>query len=157
MSQEREHFRSLVADLTLRIAGRPLDEDLQRWLNEQCGPGTLTYETLKEACLGGCADGWMCDREAGGIRYGRVLPATPDLHGYSVDVVDMREVVGPHHRHPQGEIDMIMPIEGDARFDGHAAGWCVYAPDSAHRPTVTGGRALVMYLLPEGQIEFTRR
>lgn len=156
MSQEREHFRSLVVGLTTRIAGRALDQDLQRWLNEHCGPGTLTYETLREACVGGSEDGWMCNREAGGIRYGRVLQAAPDLHGYSVDVVDMREVAGPHHRHPQGEIDMIMPIEGDARFDGHAAGWCVYGADTAHRPTVTGGRALVMYLLPEGRIEFTR-
>jgi hypothetical protein len=43
-----------------------------------------------------------------------------------------------------------------ARFDGHAAGWCVYGPGTAHRPTVTEGRALVLYLLPEGAIEFTR-
>ena len=49
-----------------------------------------------------------------------------------------------------------MPLEGDARFDGHGAGWCVYGPGSAHTPTVTGGRALVLYLLPEGQIEFSR-
>jgi len=27
---------------------------------------------------------------------------------------------------------------------------------SAHRPTVTGGRALILYLLPEGRIEFTK-
>jgi hypothetical protein len=49
-----------------------------------------------------------------------------------------------------------MPIEGDAHFDGRAAGWLVCPPGSAHRPTVTAGRALVLYLLPDGQIEFTR-
>ena len=32
----------------------------------------------------------------------------------------------------------------------------VYPPGSAHRPTVTQGRALVLYLLPEGRIDFTR-
>jgi hypothetical protein len=32
----------------------------------------------------------------------------------------------------------------------------VYPPGSAHRPTVSGGRALVLYLLPEGRIEFSR-
>jgi len=32
----------------------------------------------------------------------------------------------------------------------------VYAPGSAHRPTVSSGRALVLYLLPQGQIEFTK-
>jgi len=99
-----------------------------------------------------------CVRPSGGdgIRYGRVLKAADDLQRFSVDVVDMKDVVGPHHVHPQGEIDLIMPLEGDALFDGHPAGWCVYPPGSSHRPTVTQGRALVLYLLPEGQIEFTR-
>ena len=77
---------------------------------------------------------------------------------------DMDEVVGPHHVHPNGEIDLVMPLAGAdglapggaARFDGQAAGWKVYGPGSAHRPTVSGGRALVLYLLPEGAIQFTR-
>jgi hypothetical protein len=29
-------------------------------------------------------------------------------------------------------------------------------PGSAHRPTVSQGRALVLYLLPDGRIEFTK-
>ena len=49
----------------------------------------------------------------------------------------------------------VMPLDGDARFDGRAAGWVVMAPGSAHRPTVTGGRALVLYLLPQGAIQVT--
>jgi hypothetical protein len=65
-------------------------------------------------------------------------------------------VAGPHHTHPLGEIDLIMPMDADARFDGHGAGWLVYPAGSAHPPTVTGGRALVLYLLPEGRIDFTR-
>jgi hypothetical protein len=69
----------------------------------------------------------------------------------------MNDLAGPHHRHPKGEIDLIMPIDPGAKFDGQPAGWLVYGPDSAHSPTVTGGRALVLYLLPEGQIEFTRQ
>jgi hypothetical protein len=52
---------------------------------------------------------------------------------------------------------MIMPIDGQAKFDGRPAGWCVYPPASAHHPTVDGGRALVLYLLPEGSIEFSAR
>ena len=76
--------------------------------------------------------------------------------GFSVDVVDMDEVVGPHHGHPNGEIDLVMPLEGEAKFDGHGAGWVVYPAGSAHHPTVSGGRALVLYLLPEGSIEFSR-
>ena len=78
-----------------------------------------------------------------------------DVDGFSVDVVHMKDVVGPHHRHPKGEIDLIMPVVGKAKFDNHEAGWVVYGPDSDHRPTVTDGTALVLYLLPGGEIEFT--
>ena len=43
-----------------------------------------------------------------------------------------------------------------ALFEGHPAGWMVCPPGSAHHPTVTQGRALALYLLPEGDIAFTR-
>jgi len=101
------------------------------------------------------ADGWLCTREGGGIRYGRIFKPADDLHGFSVDVVDMTDIAGPHHVHPNGEIDLIMPMEGNAHFDGRPAGWAVMPPGSAHKPTVSHGRALVLYLLPEGKIEFT--
>jgi hypothetical protein len=102
------------------------------------------------------AEGWLADREGGGIKYGRIFKPADDLQGFSVDVVDMKDVAGPHHSHPNGEIDLIMPIGGDATFDSRPAGWCVYGPGTAHRPTVSHGRALVLYLLPQGKIEFTR-
>ena len=94
---------------------------------------------MKSACQTGVAEGWLCDREGGGIRYGRIFKPADDLHGFSVDVVDMKDIAGPHHTHPNGEIDLIMPIEGDARFDGRPAGWLVCPPGSAHRPTVSQG------------------
>jgi hypothetical protein len=50
-----------------------------------------------------------------------------------------------------------MPIDPDAAFDGSGAGFCVYGPDSAHYPTVRGGAALVLYLLPDGAIDFKAR
>jgi Domain of unknown function (DUF4863) len=149
-------FRERIAQLTAQIADRALDTQLDAWLNGQHGVGSSTYAELKRACEAGVAEGWLCDREGAGIRYGRIFKPSPDLHGYSVDVVDMKNIAGPHHSHPCGEIDLIMPIEGDATFDGRPAGWLVCPPGSAHRPTVALGRALVLYLLPEGRIEFTR-
>ena len=150
-----EAFTSLIGGVTARVAGRPLDEALARDLNATM-PGTGTdVAAIARACREAIRDGWMCNREAGGIRYGRVVKPGPATHGHSVDVVEMNDVVGPHHRHPNGEIDLVMPIDANARFDGHGAGWVVYGPGSAHRPTVTGGRALVLYLLPQGAIEFT--
>ncbi len=50
---------------------------------------------------------------------------------------------------------MIMPVTAEAPFDGKGRGWCVYEPGSAHHPTVTNGEALVLYMLPGGNIEFT--
>jgi len=151
-----ETFKSQIAALTAQLGGRALDGQLEDWLNAQHGAFTSVYAELKAACRAGVAAGWLCDREGGGIRYGRIFKPTPDLHGFSVDVVDMQNVAGPHHSHPLGEIDLVMPLDGDARFDGRQAGWVVCPPGSAHRPTVTEGRALVLYLLPDGQIHFTR-
>jgi hypothetical protein len=151
----QDDFRTLIAKLTQELEGLPLDEQMADRLNTAHPAGSPTFEAIFEACRVGVADGWMCEREAQGIRYGRVLKSAPDLHGYSVDVVEMNNCVGPHHVHPNGEIDLVMPLEGDARFDGQAAGWKVYGPGTAHRPTVRGGRAYVLYLLPQGAIQFT--
>lgn len=150
-----QQFQQRISLLTSEIAGVPLDASLEAYLNADHGPGSDTYEALFAACQAGVAEGWLCNREGGGIKYGRVLKATDATHGFSVDVVDMQDLAGPHHSHPNGEIDLIMPLTPGARFDGQPAGWCVYEAGSAHHPTVTEGRALVLYLLPQGSIQFT--
>ena len=155
MSTTPESFRAQIAALTAQLAGRPLDAGLDAWLNREHGPGSPTYDRLKQSCEEGVAAGWLCNREGGGIRYGRIFKPADDLHGFSVDVVDMNDIAGPHHVHPQGEIDLVMPIAGAARFDGRPAGWIVCPPGSGHRPTVSEGRALVLDLLPGGQITFS--
>ena len=149
-------FRGEIASLTAAIAGRPLDAALDQWLNAHHGAGSASFQRLRAGCESGVADGWLCDRAGGGIRYGRIFKPADDLHGFSVDVVDMHDIAGPHHSHPNGEIDLILPMDGDALFDGRPAGWLVCPPGSAHSPTVTRGRALVLYLLPQGAIHFTR-
>src|SRR5574343_815657 len=152
-----QQFVALVAKVTGRIAGLPVDAKLGELLNREFPADGPVFRDIVEACKAGVAAGWMCGQEYGGIKFGRVAKPGPELHGFSIDVVEMADVIGPHHRHPNGEIDLIMPLKGDARFDGQPAGWLVYGPDSAHKPTVTGGRAYVLYLLPEGAIEFTRK
>ena len=151
-----ETFKAQLAAITSQLQGRPLNAELDEWLNRAHGAGSETYEGLKASCEGGVEAGWLCDREGGGIRYGRIFKPGTELHGFSVDVVDMNDVAGPHHRHPNGEIDLIMPLKGEALFDGRPAGWMVCAPGSDHSPTVSQGRALVLYQLPDGQIKFTR-
>jgi hypothetical protein len=146
----------LIKRVTDHVLEKPLDAALEADLNRTFPANGELYAQIVESCRAAITARWMCEREAGGIKYGRVIKPTPDLHGYSVDVVDMDAVRGPHHRHPNGEIDLVMPLTEGAKFDGHGAGWVVYGPDSAHFPTVSEGRALVLYLLPQGAIEFTR-
>ena len=149
-------FKTLLQDVTRQIGDRALDPPLQAWLNHELGAASPTYRELKAACEQGVAEGWLCQREGGGLRYGRIFKPDDALHRFSVDVVDMNTLAGPHHAHPLGEIDLIMPLDDTATFDGRGAGWLVYGPGSAHSPTVAGGRALVLSLLPEGRIEFTQ-
>ena len=151
-----EEFETLITQVTADMGDRALDASLMEHLNSSFPADGEHFGEIQRACHEAIADGWMCNREAGGVRFGRVLKPSEVTHGFSVDVVQMKDIKGPHHRHPAGEIDMIMPINPGACFDGHGASWLVYPPDSAHYPTVTGGEALVLYLLPDGQIEFTR-
>ena len=153
MSQD-QFFKAIIS-ITEHLAGRALDADLEDYLHEQFPQDGEVFRLLSGLCREGIDEGWLCNREHGGIRFGRIMNAGPETHGFSVDVVQMDEIVGPHHRHPMGEIDMIIPETQGAEFDGNGEGWLVYGPDSAHSPTVTNGRATVLYLLPEGQIEFT--
>lgn len=151
--QQRE-FNALLATVTARIAGEPLDKSLQETLSAVFPPDGELFSRIRELCHAGSAEGWLCTREADGIRFGRVIRPGPDTHGFSVDVVEMRDIRGPFHAHPQGEIDMIIPVSENARFDGCGEGWLVYEAGSSHYPSVTGGRAFVVYLLPEGEIDF---
>ena len=148
-------FQTLIGRLTAEIAGAPLDASLEAHLNAEHGQGSPMFDAIFDACQSGVKEGWLCNREGGGIRFGRVLKASAATDGFSVDVVDMENIQGPHHAHPNGEIDLIMPLTEGARFDDYPAGWCVHEAGSAHRPTVTDGRALVLYLLPNGAIDFT--
>ncbi len=150
----REQFGRLMVPLIDVIAGKPVDRALADVLNRDF-PGDGTVVTaIEDACHAAIAAGWMCSQGGEGRRFGRVIEATPATKDLSIDVVDLTEIVGPLHRHPDGEVCLVMPVDADAKFDGKGRGWCVYGPDSAHRPTVKGGRALVLYLLPGGKIEF---
>ncbi|MCP5088877.1 MAG: DUF4863 family protein [Rhodobacteraceae bacterium] len=148
-------FTAIVEPVTTMISNGEIDAGLESRLNAAFPPSGETFRNIEKACHQAIAEGWMCSQGSEGRRFGRVLEPSPKTDNLSVDVVDLTSIVGPHHRHPTGEICMIMPVTETAQFDGHDAGWCVNPPGSAHHPTVTDGRALVLYLLPEGKIEFT--
>lgn len=150
-------FNELVGQVAASLKGRALDSAMADHLNKTFPKDGATFKRLAALCAQGEAEGWLVNREAGGIKFGRVIKPGAEAENFSVDVVRMKNVKGPHHIHTTGEIGAIMPIEGAAQFDGMDAGWYVYPPGSDHHPTVTGGDAYVLYLLPEGAIEFTGR
>lgn len=150
-----DDFQQLLSPITEFIADQLVRPTLATSLNRQFPPGSELFNAIETACHQAIAAGWMCAQGAEGRRFGRVIEACDATAGLSIDVVDLTDIVGPHHRHPLGEICMILPVTESARFDGGGRGWCVYPPGSAHRPTVTGGKALVLYMLPDGEIEFS--
>ena len=102
------------------------------------------------------AAGRICDRGAMPVRYSRVSKAVEATRHFSIDTVHM-DGAGPHHVHPLGEANWCIARDGDPRFDGRPEGWVVMPPGSGHVPTVSGGTMLIVYLLPQGQIQFSGR
>jgi len=148
-------LQSLIAPVARFAQGRALDAALQADLNLNFPATGELFQAVNRVCHDGIAAGWLCREGDAKRRFGRVFEPCDATYGFSIDVVDITDLVGNHHRHPTGEIDMIMPVTPEAKFDDRGAGWLVYAANSGHRPTVTAGRALVLYLLPEGKIEWT--
>ena len=109
-------------------------------------------QSIRAAMTVGHEQGWLLTKTAGGIQFGRVAK---DRSGFSVDAV-LSNGPGPKHCHPNGEVDLLFRTSGDPRFDGHPEGWAVYAPGSVHVPAVVAGEMLILYLLPEGAIEWVQ-
>ncbi|MGD8419460.1 MAG: DUF4863 family protein [Gammaproteobacteria bacterium] len=150
-----DDFQKLLEPVTDFASGQAVDPVLAGELNRRFPHDGETFRAIEAACHEAISAGWMCVQGSRGRRFGRVIEPGEATGRLSVDVVDLENIVGPHHRHPTGEICMIMPVTRGARFDGMDRGWCVFEPGSDHRPTVTDGEALVLYMLPDGKIEFT--
>ncbi len=149
-------LRARVQTVTERIRGFAVDAELEKQLNEAFPAGGDAFRGLEDACRADIAEGWLCTQGGPGRRFGRVFEPSPELAGFSVDVVELEDFVGPLHTHPEGEICLVMPVDATAKFLGRKAGWAVYPPGSGHRPAVSGGKAMVLYLLPQGRIEWAK-
>lgn len=122
-------------------------------LTRRLDPASAEGEALSRALVGLMEAGKVAHRGEPPVRFSRAAKATDETSGFSIDVVDMNGP-GPLHRHPNGEVNWCIALEGEPRFDDQPPGWVVEPPGSEHVPTVTGGRMLIVYLLPQGAIEF---
>ena len=151
----KEVLSDLLQPLYQVCADKDLNTELGDFLTARFAPDSDFFTEVEKLCHDAIADGWMCTEGGEGRRFGRVIEPSEETASFSVDVVDLTDIVGPHHEHPKGEICMNMPVDDGATFDGMGRGWRIYPPGSAHRPTVRHGRSLVLYLLPDGEINFT--
>ncbi|MFT5286056.1 MAG: hypothetical protein ACI8TQ_002224 [Planctomycetota bacterium] len=122
-------------------------------LTERFDPTSKAGHALRAKLLELLEAGEIANRGELPVQWGRAAKASPETGGYSIDVVLMTGS-GPEHRHPKGEIDYCIALEGEPTFDGRSEGWVVMPEDSVHVPTVAGGKMLIVYLLPDGEMEF---
>ena len=151
-----ETFRPLIdaargIDLSPNAEGTP--QALSQELARRFDPEGDEARALNAHLVALLEEGRIAERGEAPLRFGRAAKASNETDGFSIDVVHMSGP-GPRHRHPRGEIDYCIALEGEPTFDGHGPGWVVYAADSTHVPTVAGGTMLIVYLLPGGEIEF---
>ncbi len=142
--------------LPLCRAAQGLDfaaEDATSTLNSKFNYESEAGQAFVEGFKALHANGEVADRGELPVEWGRVSKATEETLGFSLDVVHMNGA-GPDHIHPSGEASVCVPLEGEPEFEGTKSGWHVLAPGSRHIPEVTGGRMLIVYLLPNGEMEF---
>jgi hypothetical protein len=122
-------------------------------LNARFDPTGADAAHLNAALETLLAAGSIADRGELPVMWGRVTKPCEESRGLSIDVVRMTGP-GPRHHHPCGEVNWCVAREGTPTFDGDGPGWVVKAEGSTHVPTVEGGEMLIVYLLPQGAIEF---
>lgn len=128
-------------------------EHAEAELRGRFDPQGQAAQDLNARLLALLEEGRIADRGEPPVRWSRAAKPGDGTHGFSIDVVHMSGP-GPRHRHPSGEIDYCIALEGKPTFDERAPGWVVFPDDSVHVPTVADGTMLIVYLLPGGEIEF---
>jgi len=145
------------------VKNRTLGEELEVWLNKTYAPGSAMYDDLARMIRDGVRDGWAADTEVDGRKYrrGRLAEPSRELNYFSVAAVYMDSVEpyrGQYHQHPYGELNLVVPLDEDARLMG-PRGWCGpgwTAPESGshHYPEVMGGALIALFFLPAGRISY---
>ncbi|SNR35608.1 DUF4863 family protein [Actinomadura mexicana] len=145
------------------VRNRTAGPDLEAWLNTTHGPGSSLWDDLAGMVTDGVEAGWAANIEVDGPDYRRSRIAEPseELHYFSITAVYMNSVPpyrGQYHQHPYGELNLVVPLDADARLAGplgwSGAGWTAPAPGSHHYPEVKGGALIALFYLPAGRISY---
>jgi hypothetical protein len=157
MDPKRETLVDTLRPVIDMIAEAEWNGDLAERLNRDFPPDGALFHAMERFCDDGIESGWMGLQGDEARKGARVVEPGPATASASIDVVQLIDVTGPHHRHPNGEVCAVMTERADGRFDGNPRGWAVYPPGSDHWPKGAGGRVRILFFLPDGAIDYTDR
>lgn len=157
MDDNRKALRDLLDPVIAEIAETEWNGALAAQLNSRFRAYGDLFRELEARCDEGIENSWMGLQGEDSRKGARVIEPCPETRGMSIDVVQLIDFTGPHHRHPNGEVCAVMPDHAEGRFDGNPHGWAVYPPGSEHWPVGSGGRVRILFFLPNGAIEYTDR
>ena len=107
-----EEFSHLLSGIAARLDGRAARRPDGGVSQHRVSGRRPRFPASRRALRRGRARRLADGREAGGIQFGRAIKPGGATGGFSVDVVRMKDVKGPHHMHPNGEIGAVIPIAG---------------------------------------------
>jgi hypothetical protein len=148
----REEIHDACKPILQFLSGKEISPTLNTELAHAFPKDSTQLQTIESLCKKALAENRIKMRGTPELRFGRLLKPT-EVCPISIDIVDMN-CKGPGHTHPLGEIDLCFPQDSSAEFDGKTDTWIVYQKNSWHEPTVTQGRMIILYFLPEGSIRF---
>ncbi len=145
--------------------------ELEQWLNSKYGLESGLYQDLSRLIRLGVKEGWAADVEVAGPRYRRAQLAAPSaetfffsMTGVLLDSTDSSQgnpegsFRAVYHRHPYGEINLVVPLTEGAALAGPNGwchgGWTTPGPESHHFPEVKNGAVFSLTFLPAGRIAF---
>lgn len=150
----KQQLMKLLEEVICFIGKDELNQELEARLNDVFGHETVLYKEVFRLLLVGMQEGWACYDAIGSEDYrrGPLGVANEGPHDFFLQSACLKNVKGDFHTHPLGEINLILPVDAQAKFCGAGAGWKVFAPQTSHYPTVTGGKCAFVFLLPKGEI-----
>ena len=102
MDDNRKALCDLLDPVITEIANAEWNNALAARLNERFRADGDLFRELEARCDEGIETGWM-DLQGEELRKGaRVVEPCPETRGMSIDVVQLIDFTGPHHRHPNG-------------------------------------------------------
>ncbi len=89
MARQSEFFE-IVSAVAREVEERELDARLEAWLNDRFPANGDQFSHLSALCPEGEKEGWLLNREAGGIKFCRAVKPGKEAGRFSVDVVRIR-------------------------------------------------------------------